>query len=844
MAPYLQFLGLGSSRRAKYVSDMLPWAKLVAPGVIETKDKALQRIHIIRGKDIVGETRESQGARMMQANDVLKRLGGKWMLQSEAQRTRVTTYPDTVWRLPVAGLIDEERRRTILDEPGARETRYYLTLTWQPPQAAVQQARRLVVANLPEEEEVGDEALQRFVAETDYLMELLQSMMAYSEPCTTDETLTYLHTILSDRWHPVRWSGHALDIDTQLADTPYLGGWYPQLGDWHLRTCSFVSYPATSHVGMVRQLETLDLDFRWCTRWLGLDRVAQQGVLQRSQYAWVQQEKHFFARIGEGVTGREARVIDSDARNKAEQTDAARQEVGADILAIGEFTSTITVWDTDPQRAKRKLETVRQAFEGQGFVLQPETFHSEAAWLSTHPGNRHSSVRKSKQSSLFLAHFLPGLQACWAGPTEDAYLHGAPWYLAHTDTSSIFRVTQHVRDVGHSMTLGVTGSGKSVKLAFEMAQWFARYMGVQGFWWDLGRSARLTTLLLGGHWYELGSPGMAFQPLRRVDDPAQRMIALQWLTDRVEDAGYPATGVVHACLENNLKKVGALPVQKRTISALSAAISQQINATNTNASAGKTGPDGISRPDMRLEAVALEQFNVNMALKPYTTMGEFGWLFDADHDDLADGPLHTFEQAHLLSIKRLVRPVTSYVFHQIEQRFSTETPTFMPMDEAAITATLPGYAEKYDEWLMTLRKKGVALAFQINALHQVSQTRLGLMLQDNCPTRYFLPNSEATSPNIRKVYEDFGLTSEEIAQIAQARPTRDVYYSCVERGKRMFHLPLTPFILDCVARNTEADHALMDALLAKEGREGFAEAWMRHHGYEDAAKICAQRRTA
>jgi len=322
------------------------------------------------------------------------------------------------------------------------------------------------------------------------------------------------------------------------------------------------------------------------------------------------------------------------------------------------------------------------------------------------------------------------------------------------------------------------------------------------------------------------------------------MIALQWLTDRVEDAGYPSTGVVQGCLTAALRHVAELPVSKRTMSALSTAIAQHSAQTNANARAGKIGADGTSRPDTRLESMAMEQHNVRASLAPYTKEGEFGWLFDADHDDLADGPLHTFEQAHLLSIKRLVRPVTSYVFHQIEQRFSTETPTFMPMDEAAITATLPGYAEKYDEWLMTLRKKSVALAFQINALHQVSQTRLGLMLQDNCPTRYFLPNSEATSPNIRKVYEDFGLTSEEIAQIAQARPTRDVYYSCVERGKRMFHLPLTPFILDCVARNTEADHALMDAILAKEGREGFAEAWMRHHGYEDAANICAQRRTA
>ena len=69
-----------------------------------------------------------------------------------------------------------------------------------------------------------------------------------------------------------------------------------------------------------------------------------------------------------------------------------------------------------------------------------------------------------------------------------------------------------------------------------------------------------------------------------------------------------------------------------------------------------------------------------------------------------------------------------------------------------------------------------------------------------------------------------------------------MYYSCVEMGKRLFHLPLSPFVLDCVARNTEADHALMDTLLRQEGREGFAAAWFRHHGYHAAAEEVATRK--
>src|SRR5919197_199875 len=75
----------------------------------------LQRTYAMRGPDVEGETPEVQGALMLQANDILKRLGGRWMLQSEAQRRRVAALPAVAWRYPVAALIDQERRRSLLE---------------------------------------------------------------------------------------------------------------------------------------------------------------------------------------------------------------------------------------------------------------------------------------------------------------------------------------------------------------------------------------------------------------------------------------------------------------------------------------------------------------------------------------------------------------------------------------------------------------------------------------------------------------------------------------------------------------------------------------------------------
>ena len=212
--------------RAKHVSDLVPWRLLAAPGVVLNKDRhALMRTYLVRGQDLTGGTPEQQGAVMLQANNVLKRLGGQWVVHAEAQRTALTEYPRCVDEAPaVAKRIDEARRRQLLSEPGARETRYYLTLTWMPPSVATKAARRLLVADGTTPEASGTtDYLTPFLRDTDALMGLLRGVLATCRPATTSELLTYLHTTVSDRWHPIPALSHALDLDTQLCDAAYMG---------------------------------------------------------------------------------------------------------------------------------------------------------------------------------------------------------------------------------------------------------------------------------------------------------------------------------------------------------------------------------------------------------------------------------------------------------------------------------------------------------------------------------------------------------------------------------------------------------------------------------------------
>ena len=79
------------------------------------------------------------------------------------------------------------------------------------------------------------------------------------------------------------------------------------------------------------------------------------------------------------------------------------------------------------------------------------------------------------------------------------------------------------------LIVGPTGAGKSVLLALIALQ-FRRYAGAQVYVFDKGNSARAATLAMGGEHHALGADGaLSFQPLRKIDDPATRSWAAEWI---------------------------------------------------------------------------------------------------------------------------------------------------------------------------------------------------------------------------------------------------------------------------------------------------------------------------
>ncbi|WP_456077610.1 VirB4 family type IV secretion/conjugal transfer ATPase, partial [Henriciella aquimarina] len=479
------------------LADYLPWAALVAPGVVLNKDGSFQATFRYRGPDLESSTDAELVSVMARVNNVLRRFGSGWALFFEAVREETHDYPEGVFPDAASWLVDLERALQA-DEAGARfESRYYVTLLWLPPADATGSAEKALI----ERAETKDAAnwrqrLETFQQFSARIYDLLATSLAEIAPLTDEETLTYLHDCVSMKRHPVAVPDFPVFLDAMLADEPFSGGLEPRLGDAHLRTVTILGFPASTLPGILDELNRQGFPYRWATRFIAMDKAEAEKILGKKRRHWFAKRKSIGAVLRETMFNEQAALLDSDADNKAADADAALQELGSDLVSYGYVTTTITVADADARAVEEHQRIAERIVNGRGFTAIAETLNAVDAWLGSLPGHAYANVRQPILHTLNLAHMVP-LSAVWAGGADNRHLAGPALIQAQTDGTTPFRFNLHVGDVGHAAVVGPTGAGKSVLLSLLALQW-RRYDGAQVFIFDKGRSARAATLAMGG----------------------------------------------------------------------------------------------------------------------------------------------------------------------------------------------------------------------------------------------------------------------------------------------------------------------------------------------------------
>ncbi|MDP3737545.1 MAG: conjugal transfer protein TrbE [Hyphomonadaceae bacterium] len=798
------------------IEDYLPWAMLVAPGVILNKDGSFQTTARFRGPDVRSSTPEELVSFTARANNVFRRLGRGWAVYVEADRREISDYPGGAFEDDLSRLIDSERAAAFEQAGSQFETIHHLTLQWIPapdssrkasafffevdqvkrdappagarPKAA-KPGRNADRANV--DRRVARDALETFQRAVGHAFGMFEGVVADFHRLDDDETLTYLKGQVSPYPTAVRAPAAAAFLDGCLCDAPLVGGASPRLGDRHLRVLTIKGFPPFTHPGVLDDLNAAAMTCRWMTRYLCLDREESERELVKWRRLWFSKHKSMGALVKEMLTKEAATFANPDAIAKSEEVDEALQELGSELIGFGFMTSTLVVMGATAAEADEKLRVAERIIASRGFVTVTETLNAVEAWLSSLAGHAWANVRHPMVSTLNLSHVAP-LSTAWAGDKHNRHLGGPPLAIVRTDGSTPFRLDLHVGDVGHTMVVGPTGAGKSVLLSFLALQW-RRYPGSQVFVFDKGGSARAALLGMGGVAIDLGGDGVAaFQPLARIDSPQVRADALSWIMTILAQEGLPDTPDIKEPVWSALGSLQSAPPEQRHLTGL---------------------------------RLLVQNAAVQAALLPYTQEGAMGGVFDGAEDRLELSDVVLFEMEEIMARPKAAAPALLHLFDRLEERFDGK-PTLLILDEAWLFLDSPIFAARIREWLKTLRKKNVAVVFATQSLADIADSAIAPALIESCPTRIYLPNERAFEPQQRQAYERFGLNETEIDLIATAQRKRHYYYAS-PKGRRLFELALGRVALAFSAASDPAARAVIAALERKPSRTAFWRRFLR-----------------
>ena len=789
--------------RAFGLPDLLNFAALVDEGVLLNKDGALLAGWWYAGPDMDAASHEELAILSSHVNAALVRLGNGWMLQADAVRRPAGAYaPPGAFPDPTTALIDEERRQQYSAGSSTYESVYALTVTYLPPRDVQARLGGWFVEGDTRDQAGYDAILRFFQRHVLELEDALSDRLSVSR-MTSEDLLTFLHHCVTGISQPMRVPETPMYLDALLGSQDLVGGFRPRVGTRHVRPIAIVGFPAESFPGTLDFLNRLPVDYRWSNRFIPLDPNTAEARLKLVRRNWFQKRQGLSGLIKQALNLGEATFGDRDAVAMAEDADDAVAEASSGTVRFGYYTSVILLLDEDPEALEAATRQVSRSLQHHGFAARVEDVNALEAYLGSIPGHGHRNVRRPLLHTLNFADLIP-TTSVWPGLEENPcpyYPPDSPALLyANTSGSTPFRLNLHVADVGHTLVLGPTGSGKSTLIGLIIAQFF-RYPGAQVFAFDKGYSSFVLTEAAGGDHYDIASSDaeeLSFCPLAGVDRPEERLWAAGWLEGLLGLQGVTVTPAHRQAVHLALERLGAS--ESRTLT----------DFLNT-----------------------VQDREIRDGLRHYTLQGAMGRLLDAEEDGLREGSFQVFEMEHVMNKGDVnAAPVLTYLFHRIEQRL-TGRPTLIVIEEAWLMLTHGLFAEKLEEWLRVLRKANAAVVFVTQSLAEVFRSPRRDLLLESCPTRLFLPNPGARTDQTGELYQRIGLSRREIEILSGAIPKRHYYYAS-PLGRRLIDLGLGPVALSFVGASGREDLQQARALIGLHGSDWPAE-WLASRGLAEGA---------
>ncbi|WP_226951463.1 VirB4 family type IV secretion/conjugal transfer ATPase [Rhizobium terrae] len=407
------------------------------------------------------------------------------------------------------------------------------------------------------------------------------------------------------------------------------------------------------------------------------------------------------------------------------QLEEAEDDVASGRMSFGDHHCSVAVFCDSPNELDEAMTFLTRAMQDAGAAIVRENFAARAVFFAQHPGNFAYRTRPAMISSQNFAQ-LCALHGAPKGHPVERCPWGEAVTIIPTARGETFRFNFHLpgqsgqRTVGHTLVLGQTGSGKTLGTAFLIAQ--AQRLDARIILFDKDNGFEMAVRAMGGR-YSSVRMGIdtEFNPMRAEADAR----GAAWLTDWIA-----------ALANHDGPKLSPLQLQSviDAVQANMTADSRLQNFEHFRSQLRSTDDGG----------------DLYARLGRWDEMGQFGWLFGGKKQDpLAfDSRLTAFDLTEIFDNDIVRTAWLSYVFRRVERLVEDEHPTLLVMDEAWKLLDDPYFEARLKDWMLTMRKKNVAVILLTQRVSHIKNSRAGDAILESAVTRLVYPSAYNTQAEL------------------------------------------------------------------------------------------------
>ena len=507
---------------------------------------------------------------------------------------------------------------------------------------------------------------------------------------------------------------------------------------------SLLSPPGQARANLLRDLYCLDAVMTVSLEWRPWAVEAARRRIRGAQRHYFARRYSMMAHVQE-TEGTAAAMVDSAAATESERLGEALVELEADGVSYGEASLTVALHG-ELGRIERLDGELRRLFAAHDAKVIREGYGQLPAWFSRLPAQpRGRQVRRVFVSA--------GVAACLAplfgpptGRPESPHLKREALAVLETPWRTAYHYDLFSGDVGHTLMLGATGSGKSFTLNFLLVE--ALRYDPRVLILDLGGSYRWLTRFLGGRYLELSpgeaEPALRLQPFSLPASTRSFQFLTGWVLRLLKLGGWEASGADTSEVRARIEDLYAFGPERRTLGVLAASLpSAMWPAWSRWIGTGAWGAY-FDNPAGREPDLSFADWQV------------IDLAGAVEHPDLCDAAL-----SYLLERMRL----------EVEDPSEAARLKLMVVDEAWRYLQDPAVLNYLAEAAKTWRKKNAALVLATQSAVDVTSTPGAAALLESIPTKLFLANPELPD----EVGALFRLNDAELAQVRSLVPKRELY---------------------------------------------------------------------